>query len=169
MEPGEKLERTLAGGRGSPMVRDFGLRLRPDLCRSYPVATSRRDANRQKAKLVAKLLRRGFAVNGDRRVWRVYVVELGDGVGPRLNPELPWVYVGETSKAPEERFQEHLSGARNRRGRLYSTVVRDHGRRLRPDLYESEPLLYTQADAKFAETALFNKLVAAGYSARGGH
>jgi hypothetical protein len=169
LDPLEKFERTLAGGRGNAAVRDFGVCIRPDLHLNYPSTPGREDAERQKAKLVRKLSRRGHAVNGDRRIWRVYVVELEDRVGPRVDPNRPWVYVGETSKDPVARLEEHLTGARNGRGRLYSAVVRKHGVRLVPHLYESEPPRYTAADSKVAEADLADRLRAKGYSVRGGH
>jgi hypothetical protein len=54
-------------------------------------------------------------------------------------------------------------------GRLYSTVVRDHGVALRPDLYEHLPSLDTAASAKVAEGDLAVRLANAGDSVKGGY
>lgn len=109
-------------------------------------------------------------MSGDRR-HQVFVVELDDDVGPRgANPEFPWVDVGETSRTPEERFHQHLTRTRTKKGhRLFSTVVADHGLRLRPDPYAAEPLLYTHEDAKIAEALLGERLAQVGYSIKGAH
>ena len=150
------------------VVRDHAVRLRPDLYRAYP-PTDANDVRRQKRKLVEKLQRRGFAVNGDARVWRLYVIRLDDAVGERQDPSKPWVYVGQTSKTPAARFQEHVTGARNAKGPLYSRVVRRHGIELLPELYEHLAPLYTKADAERAEAGLAQSLADQGYSVRGGH
>jgi hypothetical protein len=70
------------------------------------------------------------------------------------------VYVGQTAKTPEQRFDEH------KRGVNAATVVRKHGLRLRPDLYEREPLTITREEAERLERRLARKLRARGYSVR---
>ena len=169
VEPKERLEQIRRSTRQrSALVRDHGVRLRPDLYRSYP-PTDANDVRRQKRRLMEKLTRKGFAVNGDATVWRLYVIRLDDAVGERTDPSKPWVYVGQTSKAPEERLREHLSGARNAKGPLFSRVVHRHGIELVPELYEHLEPLYTKADAERAEAALAESLADEGYSVRGGH
>lgn len=78
-----------------------------------------------------------------------------------------WVYVGETSIAIEQRFQQHKSGARNKRGPLYNKAARDHGvglnRGLPPDTY------YSAEAAKEAEARLACELGNKGYEVTGGH
>lgn len=149
-------------------VRDHGLRLRPDLTPSEPPMPIE-DARRAKREHVARLRHDGWGANGERRVWRVYVIELSDDVGPRANPAFPWVYVGQTSQTPEDRFRQHRDGARNEKGRLYSKWPHRHGVRLRLDLYEQEAVLYTKDDALRAEAALAERLRRKGYSVKGGH
>lgn len=167
-EPAEHLERIRSGSKRHRAVRDHGVRLREDLSRNY-LPTTEADARRQKRKLVEKLMRKGFTVNGDTRVWTLYVIELHDAVGPRADLALPWVYVGETSLTPEERFDQHMKMATNNRDPLYSRVVAKHGVRLRPDLYADEPTRYTSQDAKIAEALLGERLAARGYSVKGAH
>ncbi len=150
------------------VVREHGVRLRSDLTPNYG-PTTQAEAQRQKRALTAKLMRRGFTVNGDTTVWRLYVIELDDAVGPRKRPDRPWVYVGETSRTPEERFEQHRSQARNQNGPLYSRVVARHALHLRPDLYDPERVLFTRDEARKAERALAERLARQGYSVKGGH
>jgi hypothetical protein len=167
-DPQERFERIQTASKRHQVIRDHGIRLRADLTRNYS-PTTEADARRQKGKLAHKLMRQGFTVNGDTRVWRLYVIELDDGVGPRASARHPWVYVGETSIPIEERFEQHRLGVRNRRGPLFARAVRDHAVRLRPDLFEHEPLHFTAADSKVAEALLAARLEAAGFSVKGGH
>ena len=97
------------------------------------------------------------------RVYRVYVVELDDAAGPRLNPDLPCVYVGQTADSPEERFDEHL------RGHRASRHVRKHGVRLRPDLYQTLPLQATREQAEVLEARVADELRRRGFTVFGGH
>jgi hypothetical protein len=97
------------------------------------------------------------------RVYRVYVVELDDAAGPRTHPDLPCVYVGQTVGTPEERFEKH------RAGRKASRHVRRHGLRLRPDLYETLPLLATREQAEILEARVADELRRRGYTVFGGH
>lgn len=64
--------------------------------------------------------------------YTVYVVELDDqaALEVRSDPSKPYLYVGITARTPEERFATHRAG-----GMTASKLVRDHGVRLRPDLY----------------------------------
>jgi len=77
----------------------------------------------------------------------VYVVELSRKVytdnakfrvaNPQYNGVLECLYVGMTSKTPQERFEQHKSGYRTKKGRkVYSNIVRKYGMYLRPSLYE---------------------------------
>lgn len=95
-----------------------------------------------------------------RRRYHVYVVELGPEVFDKkrfrdANPDhdrgSPAVYVGMTGLTPERRFERHKRNIKAGRG-----WVRDHGRRLRPDLYEDlNPMTYAEAveaEGELAET-----------------
>lgn len=78
--------------------------------------------------------------------YRVYVVELSKKVftenarfrnaNPQFNGVLECLYVGMTSKTPEERFKQHKTGYRNQKGhKLSSNIVQKYGTYLRPSLY----------------------------------
>ena len=96
--------------------------------------------------------------------YRVYVVELSRRVfnenyrfrnaNPQFNGALQCLYVGMTSKTPKERFLQHKSGYRNKKGyKISSNIVEKYGNYLRPSLYNHIPPLNTRAEAlKMEET-----------------
>lgn len=167
-DPHIRFDAIRASKRRRAAVRNFGVRVRDDLTPPL-ISESEESARETASRLIKKLKRRGYAVNGYTTVWHVYVIELKDTVGPRRDPRFPWVYVGETSIGVEERYRQHVEGARNRRGRLFSPVVMKHHLRLRPDLYEAAPVLFSAHDAKKAERDLAERLASIGYSVKGGH
>lgn len=96
--------------------------------------------------------------------YTVYVIELAKKIysenakfrnaNPQYNGILECLYVGMTSKTPQERFAQHKKGARNKKGyNISSTIVRKYGQYLRPSLYEHlEPM--SRSAALKAEKAL---------------
>ncbi len=55
---------------------------------------------------------------------------------PQFNGVLECLYVGMTSKTPEERFKQHKTGYRNLKGhKLSANIVEKYGTYLRPSLY----------------------------------
>ncbi len=79
--------------------------------------------------------------------YRVYVVELSRRVftenwkfraaNPQYNGVLECLYVGMTSKTPQQRLAQHKGGARSAKGhKLSADIVRRYGRYLRPSLYQ---------------------------------
>lgn len=97
------------------------------------------------------------------QTYSVYVIELSDGIGNRKNPDLPCVYVGQTSKTPEQRFAQHKEG-----GDLASTKVFRHGIRLLPELYEHRNPVDPAEKPEKAELRLAKYLDARGYTVKGG-
>ena len=86
------------------------------------------------------------------RTYSVYVVELSKRVfteharfraaNPQFNGVLQCLYVGMTSKTPQERFAQHKSGYVNAKGhKLASSIVQKYGLYLRPSLYQHLPLM----------------------------
>src|SRR5690242_21839391 len=78
--------------------------------------------------------------------YRVYVVELSKKVftenrrfreaNPQFNGVLECLYVGMTSKTPQERFMQHRTGYVNKKGhKLSANIVEKYGMYLRPSLY----------------------------------
>lgn len=83
-------------------------------------------------------------------VYYVYVIELSKKVftenrrfreaNPQFNGVLECLYVGMTSKTPQERFKQHKTGALSKKGHnLSSSIVRKYGTYLRPSLYNHLP------------------------------
>ena len=79
--------------------------------------------------------------------YQVYVVELSKRVftenarfraaNPQFNGVLQCLYVGMTSKTPQERFRQHKTGHVNKKGhKLSASIVQKWGSYLRPSLYE---------------------------------
>lgn len=138
--------------------------LRTDLAPSKTYK-SREEAKTALTKLKQKLKSDGYTVNRDTTVWTVYVIELDKAA--ISNPGKGHVYVGETRRTPEERFKQHLGGARNKKGPLSARAPRRHGVKLRPDLAPSEKY-FDQASAKRAEKEHFELLKSKGFNVKGG-
>ena len=92
-----------------------------------------------------------------RSIYRVYVIELSKRVftesarfraaNPQFNGVLECLYVGMTSKTPKQRFEQHKTGYRNKKGhKLSSNIVHKYGTYLRPSLYNHlDPMTKTEA------------------------
>jgi len=98
-------------------------------------------------------------------LYRVYVIELSKRVftehskfraaNPQFNGVLECLYVGITSKTPQERFLQHKTGYRNKKGhKLSSNIVQKYGLYLRPSLYNHIDPLLTREDALKVEEGL---------------
>lgn len=78
------------------------------------------------------------------------------------------LYVGETSKSPVDRFNEHAQGKRNIKGPLFSRVVYRHCKCLLPTLYSHlNPL--SREEAKELEGKIAEALRLEGIPVFGGH
>jgi predicted GIY-YIG superfamily endonuclease len=96
--------------------------------------------------------------------YHIYVVELSRRVftenrkfreaNPQFNGVLQCLYVGMTSKTPKERFEQHKSGYRNKKGyKISSNIVENYGMYLRPSLYNHiDPIATREAALKMEET-----------------
>ena len=91
--------------------------------------------------------------------YRIYVIELSKRVftenakfreaNPQFNGVLECLYVGMTSKTPKERFEQHKTGFRNKKGhKLY----------LRPSLYNHIDPMPSRAEALKMEKILAMEL-----------
>ncbi|MBC3757958.1 ribose-5-phosphate isomerase [Hyunsoonleella sp. SJ7] len=107
--------------------------------------------------------------------YRIYVIELKKRVftenakfrnaNPQFNGVLECLYVGMTSKTPKERFLQHKSGYRNKKGyKLSSNIVEKYGSYLRPSLYNHIDPMSSRADALKKEKALALELRRKGYA-----
>ena len=104
----------------------------------------------------------------------VYVIELSRKVftenrkfresNPQFNGVLECLYVGMTSKTPQERFEQHRTGHRNAKGhKLSAAIVQKYGRYLRPSLYQEIPPM-SREEALEVEEGLALELRRKGYA-----
>lgn len=103
-------------------------------------------------------------MNGKAR-YNIYVIELREEVlsnkkfmekNPKFIPGNPCVYVGMTSRSPEERFQQHLAGYKS------AKMARKYGVLLKPRYFRSHnPMTYE--DAKVMEVEKARRLRAKGW------
>ncbi len=96
--------------------------------------------------------------------YSIYVVELSKRVytenrrfrvaNPQFNGVLECLYVGMTSKTPKERFLQHKTGYRNKKGyKISASIVEKYGLYLRPSLYNHIAAISSRAEAlKMEET-----------------
>jgi hypothetical protein len=102
-----------------------------------------------------------------RKQYHIYVIELD----PRVlkarkvkdeNPEyvegMQCLYVGQTARTPEERFEQHKEGYKSNK------YTKKYGLRLRPDLYERYNPIRTRERAEEMEEKLAAKLRTRGYA-----
>ncbi|MDG4715553.1 ribose-5-phosphate isomerase [Winogradskyella marincola] len=110
-----------------------------------------------------------------KTLYRIYVVELSKRVfnenakfrtaNPQYNGVLECLYVGMTSKSPKERFEQHKTGYRNKKGyKLSSNIVEKYGLYLRPSLYNHIDPFLTRKDALIAEKEIALELRRARYA-----
>jgi hypothetical protein len=95
-----------------------------------------------------------------KKGYSVYVVELSRKVfsenkkfreaNPQYNGVLECLYVGMTSKTPTERFRQHKTGYKSKKGhKISSSIVEKYGLYLRPSLYRDiNPLTRKEAIEK---------------------
>ena len=104
--------------------------------------------------------------------YSIYVIELDKSILKlnafrKENPDYvegkPCVYIGYTSKTPEERYRQHITGTRNKRGPLYSRKVKKYGLRLKPRLYSSHNPIQTKQEAMDMEIEKARRLRKRGY------
>jgi hypothetical protein len=108
-----------------------------------------------------------------RTKYYVYVIELDKEfaltrkareANPKQDLKKPCIYVGSSSKTPEERFSEHMKGARNSRGPLFSRVVYRYGKCLLPKEYKKYNPIDTREQALEMERKLTDKYRRQGYT-----
>jgi len=163
--PAEEHAAGLQAGRFKPAgARGRVVPPRLDLAAATPLPAEA--AREQEKDIVKELRRQGYTVNRNQQVWRTYVIRLADDAVDDAGAG--YVYVGETSRTVEDRLDQHLTGARNSRGKLFSPVVRDHGIGLAPELMTSKVYM-SKKQAQKAERRLAERLRKQGFVVEGGH
>lgn len=99
--------------------------------------------------------------------YNVYVIELDKRVlnnkkfiekNPDYQAGKPCVYVGQTAKSPEERFQQHKSGFRANR------FVKKLGLKLKENIFKRHNPMTSRAQAESKEAWLAENLRKKGYA-----
>lgn len=110
-----------------------------------------------------------------KTLYTIYVIELSKRVftenakfrnaNPQFNGVLQCLYVGMTSKTPKQRFEQHKTGYRNKKGhKLSANIVEKYGLYLRPSLYLHIDPFLTRAEALEAEKEIALELRREGYA-----
>ena len=157
-------------GAGPKELAGTYLCLRQDLLDAAEGMDSARTAKAVLKREKKRLARLGHALNGISTVWHTYVVDL-DPTGMTEVGE-GYVYVGQTSHSPEERFAIHKAPKPKAPARdLRSKVVAKRGLCLNYELMTklspSSPV-YTQQDALALEKKWAKKLHNMGYRVEAG-
>ena len=161
----------------SKFAQTYGIEPRMDLLETLPEefgalesyrktddASAAGVASEVRAQVRDHLLGLGYVVADARTnvVYTIYIVNLVDDSAP--DPSLgKWVYVGETSKTPEERFDEHKNGIRDNK------AAREHGRDLNYDLMKDIPQVRFKQDSKWLEAQTGEEVRSRGYVVEGAH
>lgn len=160
----------LVMGLGPNWINGSARRLRPDLVPKYKPTCKRDVAKSRLDKLKIDLARRGYAVNGDTRTWRVYVLDVdADGHPPLENRGKlgKVVYVGQTSATLAQRLAQHRGEVTSKSGRyIGSPSLRGRNVTLNLRLTPSR-ILFTEGDAKKFETETHKKLEHRGFRVLG--
>ena len=107
--------------------------------------------------------------------YQVYVIELDKAVytenrkfreaNPQFNGVLECLYVGMSSKTPKERFKQHKTGARSKKGiKISSKIVEKYGLYLRPSLSSHLTPVTSRAQAVKLEEELALELRRKNYA-----
>ena len=107
--------------------------------------------------------------------YRVYVIELSKKVftenrkfreaNPQFNGVLECLYVGMTSKSPKERFEQHKTGYKNKKGyKISANIVEKYGTYLRGSLFQHIDPMNSRAEALKMEEILALELRRQGYA-----
>jgi hypothetical protein len=99
-------------------------------------------------------------------MYSVYVIEMSDEKGPRINPKYANVYVGQTAHTPETRFEQHRRGYKTSRhlwkgGKQGGKFL---GLWLKRRLYEKYNPIATRDEAERKEEWLAGDLRRRGYT-----
>ncbi len=170
--PIQRMEKLTNGSLDhSKFAQTYGIEPRMDLLETLPAEIGalesyrkKDDASKVRAQVRDHLLGLGYVLdpaNGNE-IYTIYIINLIDESAPDPAPG-KWVYVGETSKTPEDRFDEHKSGTRDNK------AAREHGRDLNYDLMKDFPQVRFRQDSEWLEADTGEELRSRGYVVEGAH
>ena len=160
----------LQKGAGPKGLLGKHLKIRQDLLGTSEVFENPRTAKANLRHEKNRLTKLGYAINGIATAWHSYVVDL-DPVG-MTDVGKGYVYVGQTSHTPEERYSIHKGPKPAAPATdLRSKVVHKRGIGLNYELMKKltpESPVFTQADALRLEKTWAKKLHGMGYRVEAG-
>jgi hypothetical protein len=167
----EAVLKTVQEGNGPKWITGTAKTLRNDLVPKYKPTRKLKVAEERVKRLKTDLARQGFAINGDSKTWRVYVLNIDADVAPPIPMKNRGklgkvVYVGQTSLTLSAREARHR-GAPSKAGR-YIGGRKSKGRILGRNV-ELTPTkhLFTEDDAKKFESLTAKRLKRVGYRVLG--
>lgn len=167
--PDGRLQQLLKG-KGPDYARGKYSALRQDLNPFLDSAEDEFEAATRLASLKRALTKTGYAINGIATAWHTYVVDL-DRAG-MTDVGKGYVYVGQTSHTPEERYAIHKGSKPAAPATdLRSKVVHKRGIGLNYELMKQltpKSPVFTQADALRLEKTWAKKLHGMGYRVEAG-
>lgn len=160
----------LLNGKGPDYARGKYSALRQDLNPFLDSAEDEFEAATRLASLKRALTKTGYAINGKATAWHTYVVDL-DPTG-MTDVGKGYVYVGQTSHTPEERYAIHKAPRRPAPAKdIRSKVVHRKGVGLNYKLMKKltpSPPVFTKQDALALEKKWAKKLHNMGYRVEAG-
>lgn len=169
--PPEAVLKSVQEGSGPKWITGTAKALRNDLVPKYKPTRKLEVAEERVKRLKTDLARQGFAINGDSKTWRVYVLDIDSDVAPPIPMKNRGklgkvVYVGQTSLTLSAREARHR-GAPSKAGR-YIGGRKSKGRILRRNV-ELTPTkqIFTEDDAKKFESQTAHRLKRLGYRVLG--
>lgn len=165
----EAVLKSVQDGNGPKWITGTAKAIRSDLVPKYKPTRKLKVAEERVKRLKADLARQGFAINGDSKTWRVYVLDIDADVAHPIKNRGKLgkvVYVGQTSLTLSAREARHR-GAPSKAGR-YIGGRKSKGRILRRNV-ELTPTkqLFTEDDAKKFESQIAHRLKRLGYRVLG--
>lgn len=166
----EAVLNTVKEGNGPKWIVGTAKKLRSDLIPKYRTTRKLKVAELRVRRLKVDLAQRGFAINGDAKTWRVYVLDVDADITPSIRNrgrKNHVVYVGQTSKKIETRLREHRGEAFGNSGKyLGSRRTKGRNPRINKSLTPKKKC-FTQLDAEKFEVEYSHKLEKAGYRVLG--
>jgi len=166
----DKVFESVKSGNGPKWISGMAKNLRADLIPNYRATTKHDVAEVRLERLKSELARKGFAINGDTKTWRVYVLNVDadvKSVSKNGGERKKVLYVGQTSATREKRLAQHQGKELSKSGKhIGSRKLK--GRNLTPNKGLTPlKVLFTMEDAIAFETKTHKKLEALGYKVLG--
>ena len=158
-------------GEGPKTFKDNWLKLRQDVLEFRGEISDKKQSEKILRSEKERLARKGHAINGSFSVWHTYVVDLDPTDVP--DPGEGYVYVGQTSHTPEERYKIHKAPKPEPPAiDLGVTVVRKRGLGLNYVLaaeLSPQPPFFSLKDVLAAERIWAKTLHKRGFKVDAGH